>query len=82
MSVEHHDLHHEFPQLHDKIHELKVSDANFRKLYDEYHTLTQQIENMENEVDPKSTQTEEGAKLRRVYLKDKLYQMLTEDKHV
>ena len=77
MSVEHHDLIHEFPELKDRIHDLKVGDAHFRRLFDEYHELTREIENMENEVTPVATRTEEDAKLRRVHLKDELYRMLT-----
>ncbi len=77
MSVEHHDLHHEFPELHDRIHELKMNDAHFRKLFDEYHELTRSIEKMEDEVTPVSTDIEEQAKVRRVHLKDELYRMLT-----
>lgn len=77
MSVEHHDLVHEFPELKERIHELKVSDHHFRKLFDAYHDLTRSIENMENEVTPASTRTEEEAKLRRVHLKDELYRILT-----
>ncbi len=76
MSVEHHDLHHDFPELHDRIHELKVSDAHFRRLFDEYHELTRSIEKMEDEVTPVATRTEEEAKIRRVHLKDELYRML------
>jgi len=77
MSVEHHDLIHELPELKDRIHELKVKDTHFRRLFDAYHELTRDIENMENEVTPVSTQTEEEAKVRRVHLKDELYRMLT-----
>ncbi|MDA8752626.1 DUF465 domain-containing protein [Halieaceae bacterium] len=77
MSVEHHDLIHEFPELKDKIHEMKMSNAHFRSLFDEYHKLTRSIENMENEVTPVTTHTEEEAKMRRVHLKDELYRMLT-----
>jgi uncharacterized protein YdcH (DUF465 family) len=77
MSVEHHDLHHEFPELHDRIHDLKLNDAHFRRLFDEYHELTREIEKMEDEVTPTSTQIEEEAKMRRVHLKDELYRMLT-----
>jgi len=77
MSVEHHDLIHEFPELKDRIHDMKVSDAHFRELFEEYHKLTRSIENMENEVTPVATHTEEEAKVRRVHLKDELYRMLT-----
>jgi uncharacterized protein YdcH (DUF465 family) len=76
MSVEHHDLVHEFPELKDRIHEMKVGDAHFRRLFDEYHELTRSIEKMEDEVTPVATTTEEGAKVRRLHLKDELYRML------
>jgi uncharacterized protein YdcH (DUF465 family) len=79
MSVEHHDLIHEFPELKDRIHDLKTSDAHFRALFEEYHTLTRDVENMENEVTPTATHTEEDAKKRRLHLKDELYSMLTAD---
>lgn len=77
MAVEHHDLIHEFPELRERIHALKVSDSHFRRLFDAYHELTRDVENMENEVTPVATRTEEEAKVRRVHLKDELYRMLT-----
>lgn len=77
MSVEHHDLIHEFPELKARIHELKIGDAHFRKLFDAYHELTTEVEKMENEVTPVATHTEEEAKFRRLHLKDELYRMLT-----
>ena len=77
MTIEHHDLIHEFPELRERIHELKISNSHFRKLFDEYHELTSKIENMEKESTPVSTHTEEEAKMRRVHLKDELYKMLT-----
>jgi len=76
MSVEHHDLIHEFPELKDRIHELKLGDPYFRKLFDEYHELTRSIEKMEDEVTPVATRTEEAFKVRRVHLKDELYRLL------
>ncbi len=77
MSVVHHDLVHEFPELKDRIHEFKLNNAHFHRLFEEYHELTRSVENMENEVTPVATAAEEEAKLRRVHLKDELYQMLT-----
>jgi uncharacterized protein YdcH (DUF465 family) len=76
MAVEHHDLIHEFPELRERIHALKVNDSHFRRLFDAYHELTRDVENMENEVTPVATQIEEEAKVRRVHLKDELYRML------
>ena len=76
MSVEHHDLIHEFPEFKERIHELKLGDIHFRRLFDAYHELTREVENMQNEVTPVATHTEEEAKLRRLRLKDELYRML------
>jgi uncharacterized protein YdcH (DUF465 family) len=76
MSVEHHDLVHEFPALKDRIHEMKMGDPHFRRLFDDYHELTRDIEKMEDEVTPASTRIEEEAKVRRLRLKDELYRML------
>ncbi|PIE38387.1 MAG: GTP-binding protein [Gammaproteobacteria bacterium] len=80
MTVEHHDLVHEFPELRERIHELKISDHHFRRLFDEYHDLTREVENIENEVAPASTQAEEELKIKRVHLKDELYRILTANK--
>ena len=76
MTVEHHNLVHEFPEYKTQIHEMKINNHHFRRLFDEYHELTVDIENMENEVKPTSSMTEEEAKKRRVHLKDELYSML------
>lgn len=77
MSVEHHDLAHEFPEFKETIHELKMNNAHFRKLFDEYHALTREVENMQTEATPVATSTEESAKLRRVHLKDELFKLIT-----
>jgi len=79
MPIEHHDLIHEFPEHKERIHELKTSNAHFRQLFEQYHELTREVEKMEHEVTPVSTQTEEGAKVKRLHLKDELYRMLTDD---
>lgn len=76
MSVPHHDLIHEFPAMKDRIHELKMSDHHFRRLFDEYHEVTRDIEKMEKEVTPAATRVEEEAKKRRLQLKDELYRLL------
>ncbi|MFN4028195.1 MULTISPECIES: YdcH family protein [Flavobacterium] len=71
--MEKHDLLHEFPQYQEKIHELKVSDAHFRKLFDEYHEIEHQIHriNMGSEVANDNYLHELKAKL--LFLKDELY---------
>lgn len=76
MTIEHHDLLHEFPEHRDRIHDLKVSDAHFSRLFDEYHQVTKDVERMESEIEAVCTQTEETAKLRRLHLKDALHTMI------
>ena len=47
MPIEDHSLVNEFPEFKDDIHQLKMDDAHFKKLYDEYHHLTKEVEKME-----------------------------------
>lgn len=76
MSIEHHDLVHEFPEYREQIHTLKMNDAHFARLFDEYHEVTKQVERMEAEIEPVATKTEEELKVKRLHLKDQLYAML------
>jgi len=76
MPIEHHDLIHEFPEHRERIHNLKMEDAHFARLFDEYHQVTKDVERMESEIEAVCTQTEEAAKFKRLQLKDKLYKML------
>ncbi|RVU32486.1 MULTISPECIES: YdcH family protein [Neptunomonas] len=76
MSIEHHDLVHELPEFREEIHQLKMSDAHFSKLFDEYHVVTKQVEKMEAEIEPVATKVEEELKVKRLHLKDQLYAML------
>ncbi len=78
MPIEHHDLLSELPEYKEQIHELKVGNAHFRKLFDEYHELTKDVEKMESEQKPVATDVEEAAKLRRLKLKDEMFAMLKE----
>ena len=41
--IEKHDLHHEFPEYHDRIHELKTSNSHFARLFEEYHDINREI---------------------------------------
>jgi uncharacterized protein YdcH (DUF465 family) len=71
--MEKHDLLHEFPEHQERIHELKVSDAHFRKLFDEYHEIEHQIHriNMGSEIANDNFVHQLKAKL--LFLKDELY---------
>lgn len=77
MDIEHHDLAHEFPELKERIHELKTQDAHFHKQFERYDTVTKDIERLEKEEIPVSDPTIEEKKKERLALKDELYKMLT-----
>ena len=76
MQVEHHDLAHEFPEHKEAIHALKMANAHFAKLFDEYHGVTNEVEKLERADLPVNDVTIEDLKKKRVSLKDELYRML------
>lgn len=71
-----HELAADFPEFADQIHRLKVEDAHFQKLFEEYHSLNRDIHRAETDVEPTSDDHLEDMKARRVRLKDDLYGML------
>ncbi|MBJ7537376.1 YdcH family protein [Marinomonas transparens] len=79
MAIEHHSLINEFPEFKDDIHALKLSDAHFKKLWDEYNHLTHEIEKMEQEIVPSTTFEEEKLKKQRLQLKDTLFGYLKKE---
>ena len=76
MSIEKHDLVHEFPELRERIHELKTQDDHFAKLFTEYHELDQEVRRIEEGVENTSDDYLETRKKMRLLLKDQLYGML------
>lgn len=80
MSIEKHDLVHDFPEHKDTIHALKTSDAHFLKLFDEYHDITHEVHEIENDGVDVSDEHFEAIKAKRVHLKDELYQIILKQK--
>jgi len=74
--MEKHDLLHEFPELQDKIHELKVSDTHFRKLFDDYHELEHQIHRINIGTEIANEQFTHELKAKLLFLKDEIYAYL------
>jgi uncharacterized protein YdcH (DUF465 family) len=66
------EIHHEFPDLTDEIHLLKMNDKLFAKLFTEYH----EVNRIEQGVENTSDEYLEGKKKLRLKLKDKLFVML------
>lgn len=76
MSHTPHELAEEFPQLIDRIHDLKISDAHFARLFDEYHEVNRAIHRAETLIDPVEELAELAMRKRRMHLKDQIYSML------
>ena len=80
MQVEHHELHREFPEFLDIMHMLRSSDDRFSKMFDEYHSLTSEVERLEEEDIPVGDFTIEEMKKVRAKLKDTMYRILVASK--
>ena len=76
MVQDHHPLAKDFPELKDKIHALKTSNAHFAKLERDYEEVDKAIVRLETGVEHSSSAELEQKKLQRVSLKDELYSML------
>lgn len=74
--LEYHELTKDLPEFKDKIHDMKISNAHFAKLFEEYHLIDRDILRVEQELDPASDVRAEDLKKKRHALKDALYQML------
>ena len=79
MALEKHDLVHEFPDLRERIHELKISDRYFAEQFAKYHDLDHEIRRIEMDIEPTSDAYLEDRKKLRLKLKDELYAMLRAD---
>lgn len=77
MSNTPHELHEEFPELVEKMHALKVSDAHFSKLSEDYHELNRKVHRAETSVEPRSESSETDLRKRRAAVKDEIYVYLT-----
>ncbi len=77
MTLQKHPLSEDFPELRERIHQLKCEDAHFARLYAEYGDVDLQLLRIEQEIETPTDAVVEDLKKKRVQLKDKLYQMLT-----
>ena len=71
-----HELHDEFPEAAEALHRLKMENAHFAKLAQEYHTINREIHRIEADVEPASDARAEDLKKRRLSLKDEIAEML------
>ncbi len=76
MFGESHDIPHEFPEYQTDIHALCQENEKFNQLYQEYHAVEKEIQEIEHNIEPVSDAYAENLKMQRVHLKDQIYQAL------
>ena len=76
MSHTPHELAEEFPQAVDLIHKLKMEDAHFARLAEEYHEVNRTVHRAETLVEPMSEEHEQELRRKRMVLKDEIAAIL------
>lgn len=76
MISEKHDLVHELPEHRDTIHNLKMTNNHFARLFDEYHEIDHEVRRIETGVENASDDFLEERKKVRLHLKDELFRMI------
>lgn len=70
MSIGRHSLAKELPEFKEKIHELKMNDRHFARLFDDYHDLDHEMIRIVEGVENTSDEYLESLKKQRLHLKD------------
>lgn len=70
--VDNHPLARDLPEHKDAIHDLKMNDAHFSRLMEEYETLDKEIVRIEQGLEHVADLELDGMKMRRVKMKDDL----------
>lgn len=78
-NVPKHDLVHEFPEFKQKIHDLKLANSHFARLFTEYHNKDHEVHRIETGAEAASDDHLENCKKERLHLKDQLFAMLRAD---
>lgn len=76
MSHVPHELSDEFPEHKAQIHTLKLENAHFAKLTDEYHHINREIHRVEANNVNVADETFEDLKKKRLQLKDEIFSFL------
>ncbi len=74
--MERHDLLHEFPQYQEKIHQLKIDDTHFSALFDEYHSVENQVYRINSGEEVVIDEFAHELKTKLLHLKDEIYAYL------
>lgn len=78
MSHTPHELHEEFPDKAERIHALKLSNAHFARLAEEYHEINRAVHRAETGVEPIDGLAETALRKKRAALKDEIARILAE----
>lgn len=62
MSIEKHDLMHELPEYCQQIHEMKVNNRHFARLFENYHHLDREVRKIEEADNTSDAYIEERKK--------------------
>lgn len=76
--IRNHDIHHEFPNKEELIHKLKTENNHFKKLFDEYHDVNDEVHRIESGAETTVDDVLTDLRKRRLHLKDEIYKMLTD----
>jgi uncharacterized protein YdcH (DUF465 family) len=76
MSNTPHTLQEEFPQDIAKLHDLKVSNAHFARLLEEYDAVNDQVHRAETYVEPMESLAETELRKKRASIKDEIARMM------
>lgn len=71
-----HELTNEFPNHTDRIHTLRLENAHFSKLNDQYHAINREIHRGETNIEPMDDLHLEGLKKQRLALLDQITEFL------
>ncbi|WGK93923.1 MULTISPECIES: YdcH family protein [Flavobacterium] len=74
--MERHDLLHELPEYQDRIHQLKVNNAHFRKVFDDYHELEHEIHRINTGVETTTDEHLHQLKANLLFMKDELVSII------
>ena len=74
--LEKHDLIHELPEHKETIHNLKMNDNHFARLFDEYHDKDHEVHRIETGAENTSDEYLEKCKKERLKLKDELFAII------
>ncbi len=71
-----HAIHEEFPNDAQRIHALKLVDAHFARLLEQYDTINDQVAGAESRQHPMSDEAEMALRKQRAALKDEIARLL------